>query len=494
MNTVKLERKFLSAIINTDIMHKLLTDERINENLFSEIINKNIFNFLMKFYNKANLIPNCDLFLSYVKNRIKSVNNKKMKLEDLYEKYEILIRKLYEDEIDSEEVIHIIDELYENYKLRTIQKFVVNLYDTIDNGEIDLAYENVDKFVAKQFIINNECDYINYFENQLERAKEIRKDHSVDYIPINLSGYNPTNYFNGDKVDFNLFLQGGFYNGELIIFIGDSGSGKSLTLMEVAYGASLNGKNVFFATIEMSHKKQALRLDSRISGVPFTKFRTGTITKKEMQRWVNRVNKYRFTNNIGNVFIYEFPKGCTVIDIERKMKEIEIKRKLKIDILVVDYLNDMKTVGSSSFIDDKDWKTQGSVSWDLKGLASQRKIPVVTASQSKPGAIDGKVIVKDNKVYFRRMKWDSSAFSKLPSYHATLIISILSSKFIDNGIADMLNFQVIKARDGETSLGIVTFPNYTICKINTDNKKYREAVDRSKQQVVDNYENIEEEI
>ena len=495
MNSIKLERKLLSCIITANVMQKLLADDRISDHLFSETINKNIYNFLMNFYNTANLIPNVDLFLSYIKNKFNNIDSKKIGYKNLFEKYKILVIKLYEDIVNEDEFSFIVDELFKSYRLRKVQKFVVSLYDIIDNGNIDGAYDLVDNFTMKQNEIVSQYEYSRLKEDFDNRISELNKiTVELDYVPTKIFGYNPVNCFNNKKVDFDIFIQGGFYKGELIIFIGDPGTGKSLTLMEVAYGASLSGKNVFFATIEMSHKKQLMRLDSRISGVPFTKFRASLLTRNDFVRWVNKINNHRFDEQNGEIFVYGFPKGCTALEIEKKIKDVELKYKLKIDILVVDYLNDMKVVGNSSFVDDKDWKVQGNISWDLKSIAAQRNIPVVTATQMKPGASDGKIIIKDDKVIFKRLKSDTSAFSKLPSYHATLIIGILSSKFIDNGIGDMINYQIIKSRDGETSWGIVTFPNYKICKINTDLKMYRIAKEKSEKQKSVEYDNIEEEL
>ena len=69
-------------------------------------------------------------------------------------------------------------------------------------------------------------------------------------------------------------------------------------------------------------------------------------------------------------------------------------------------------------------------------------------------------------VFFKRMKWNDAAFSPLPSQHASVMIGLLYSPIHDNMLASVVNHQIIKNRDGDTSMGIVCFPNFAVCKMN----------------------------
>jgi replicative DNA helicase len=426
------------------------------------------------------LIPNKSIFLNYVQRIL--VKSNEIGKKNIFERYEILIEKLYDDEtVNYEQLPFIIDELVSLHRKRKIQKFVVDLYEKIEFGEIDNAYGMVDKFQLKEYTTTDGCDSGEFSADYIKRIDDYikkKKMKLLDYIPTGLVGYNPVKPYKSDKIGLDLFLQGGFYKGELILIIGDSNSGKSLTLMEFALGGVINNKNVFYATIEMSKEKQMMRLDSRVSGIQFNKFRSGKLKEHELVRWNNKISNFRFNDNYGKFFVYGFPKGCTVTSIDKKIRELQHKEKISIDMVVIDYLNDMKVSGQRNYVDDKDWKFQGEISWELKGIASQYNIPVITASQAKPGITNNKVIIDGKKIIFKSLKWDSSAFSKLPSYHATIIIGILASKFCDNGVADIINFQIIKARDSETTTGIVTFPDLSICKINTSDRMYRLACEK----------------
>jgi KaiC/GvpD/RAD55 family RecA-like ATPase len=57
-------------------------------------------------------------------------------------------------------------------------------------------------------------------------------------------------------------LYGGFNRGELKIFAGGSGSGKSLFMQNMAVNWAMQGLNGVFLTLELSEGLCAMRMDS----------------------------------------------------------------------------------------------------------------------------------------------------------------------------------------------------------------------------------------
>ena len=68
------------------------------------------------------------------------------------------------------------------------------------------------------------------------------------------------------SLDKKLF--GGFNRGELNIFAGGSGAGKSLFLANLGVNWALAGMNVLYLTLELSENLVSMRVDSMITDIP----------------------------------------------------------------------------------------------------------------------------------------------------------------------------------------------------------------------------------
>jgi hypothetical protein len=89
----------------------------------------------------------------------------------------------------------------------------------------------------------------------------------------------------------------------------------------------------------------------------------------------------------GVLQMIQMPNGATINDIKAYIKEFQIQNNVKVDALMVDYLDLMMPVSvkvnpSDQFIKDK------FVSEELRNLAIELNILFVTASQLNRGAVD----------------------------------------------------------------------------------------------------------
>ena len=72
-----------------------------------------------------------------------------------------------------------------------------------------------------------------------------------------------------DNLDKKLF--GGFNRGELNIFAGGSGAGKSLFLQNLAVNWALAGLNTVYISFELTEQLTAMRLDAMMTNIPTKK-------------------------------------------------------------------------------------------------------------------------------------------------------------------------------------------------------------------------------
>jgi len=179
-------------------------------------------------------------------------------------------------------------------------------------------------------------------------------------------------------------LYGGFTRSSLNIFAGTSGSGKSLWLQNLALNWLDSGLNVVYITLELSEDLVNFRLYSMITGL-------GTVgVIKDQQASIQRL-KEEFAKRRGTLMVKKMSEaGTTTNTIRSYLKEYEIQNCRRPDVLIVDYMdlmypNSERVDHSNMFNKDK------FVSEELRAMASEWDIPVVTASQlnrSATSAVD----------------------------------------------------------------------------------------------------------
>jgi archaellum biogenesis ATPase FlaH len=174
-------------------------------------------------------------------------------------------------------------------------------------------------------------------------------------------------------------LFGGFNRGELNIFAGGSGAGKSLFLANLGVNFALTGLNVVYLTLELSEALVSMRIDSMVTGIT-----TRDIFKNldDVEMKVKMIGK-----KSGTMQVKYMASGKTANDVRAYLKEYEIKLGKKVDVLLVDYLDLLMPIGKkisaeNLFIKDK------YVSEELRNLAMEKQCVFVTAAQLNRGAVE----------------------------------------------------------------------------------------------------------
>ena len=179
------------------------------------------------------------------------------------------------------------------------------------------------------------------------------------------------------SLDKKLF--GGFNRGELNIFAGGSGSGKSLFLANLGVNWALAGLNVIYLTFELSENLVSMRVDSMTTDIP-----SRDIFKniEDVEMKVKMIGK-----KSGAFQVKYMPTGKNANDIRSFLKEYEIKTGKKVDVLLVDYLDLMSPIAArisaeNLFVKDK------YVSEELRDLAMELNTLFVTASQLNRSSVE----------------------------------------------------------------------------------------------------------
>ena len=242
-----------------------------------------------------------------------------------------------------------------------LEKAILESADMLEKGE----YGSVEEKIKKAVQVGLQKDMgTDYFEDPRSRLMKIKDK----------NGQISTGW---KAIDDKLF--GGMNRGELNIFAGGSGAGKSLFLANLGLNWALQGLNVVYLSLELSEELVSMRMDAMLTGMP-TKEVFKNIDDVEMK--VRMIGK-----KSGQFQVKYMPSGKTVNDIRSYMKEYEIKMDRKVDVLLVDYLDLLMPIGrkisaENLFVKDK------YVSEELRNLAMEKSCICVTAAQLNRGAVE----------------------------------------------------------------------------------------------------------
>ena len=251
---------------------------------------------------------------------------------------------------------------FENFTKRAeLERAILKAADLLEKGN----YDPVEKLVKDAVQISLTRDMgVDYFENPRERLSALKDN----------NGQNSTGWPVLDKM-----LYGGFNRGELQIFAGGSGSGKSLFMQNLAVNwvqATLNG---VYITLGLSEGLTAMRIDSMLTNTP----------SKEIFKDLDSVElKVKMmSKKSGNLRIKYMPAQSTVNDIRAYIKELQIQTGVQVDFMCIDYLDLLMPVSAKVSPNDQFVKDK-YVSEEIRNLARELNVLMVTASQLNRSAVE----------------------------------------------------------------------------------------------------------
>ena len=242
-----------------------------------------------------------------------------------------------------------------------LERAILKCADMLEKGD----YDPVEKIIKDAVQISLTKDMgTDYFEDPRARLLKIKSN----------NGQVSTGWPTMDK---RLF--GGMNRGELNIFAGGSGSGKSLFMQNIAINWVQQGLNGVFLSLELSEELCAMRMDSMVANIS-----TREIFKDldDLELKVKMVGK-----KSGSLRIKYMPAQSNVNQIRAYLKELEVQTGQKTDFIMVDYLDlvmpvSAKVSPNDLFVKDK------YVSEELRNLAREFGILMITASQLNRSAVE----------------------------------------------------------------------------------------------------------
>ena len=265
------------------------------------------------------------------------------------------------EELDEGHYDWFLEEFESFTKRQELERAILKSADHLEKGE----YGPVEKLIKDAVQISLQKDMgTDYFADPRSRLMALKSN----------NGQNSTGWPTLDKK-----LYGGFNRGELQIFAGGSGSGKSLVMQNLAVNWVQAGMNGVYITLELSEGLCSMRIDSMM---------TDTSTQEIFKDLDNVEMKVKMiSKKAGNLRVKYMPAQSNVNDIRAYIKELQVQTNMRVDFMCVDYLDlimpvTAKVSPSDLFVKDK------YVSEELRNLAKELNVIFVTASQLNRSAVD----------------------------------------------------------------------------------------------------------
>ena len=190
---------------------------------------------------------------------------------------------------------------------------------------------------------------------------------------------------------FNKITKGGLSKKTLNIILASTGVGKTMFMTHCAAHHLTLGKNVLYLTMEMSEERIAERIDANLMDVTIDDLKE--LPKDAYEKKMVRIKG----GTTGKLIVKEYPTAAAgSAHFRHLLQELRIKKSFKPDVIYVDYLNicssaRMKMGGAvNSYMYIK------AIAEELRGLAVEFDVPIISATQSNRGAYNSSDVGLDN--------------------------------------------------------------------------------------------------
>ncbi len=246
-------------------------------------------------------------------------------------------------------------------KRQELERAILKAADLLEKGE----FEPVEKLIKDAV--------------QISLTKDLGMDFSADPEGMFTRHFEAGGQVSTGWPQLDKLLYGGFSRGELNIFAGGSGSGKSLVMMNIALNWVQQGLHGVYITLELSEELTGLRTAAMLTNMSTKDIRRD---KETAALKVSLVGK-----KSGSYQVKALPAQSNINDIRAFLKEYQVKTGRRVDFMMIDYLDLLMPVSAKVSPNDLFVKDK-YVSEELRNLAKELGVLMVTASQLNRSAVE----------------------------------------------------------------------------------------------------------
>lgn len=300
-------------------------------------------------------------------------------------------------DIDSEMVERIFDENLEDLDLNDLEIEVQTWieYNTLINSLQDSAVLINKTEINSSNITDVKTQIKDLILNRNSLSLDF--DMGLDFYDVKSHVQNPEDTFSCGYPWIDKCMGGGYKKKRLYVFMGPQKIGKSIWLSNMAINGVRLGYNTALVSLEMGSDEFIKRVGANALNIRMSEYDTISRDEEFMERALNKFKKGNGRSLVepGKFVIQEFGASTlSVLDLEEYLKQTEQKLGVKLQLVVVDYINIMKN-----------WRNQNSentymkikqISEDLRAMAKRNEWVIVSATQTNRLEDESKILSKNN--------------------------------------------------------------------------------------------------
>ena len=163
----------------------------------------------------------------------------------------------------------------------------------------------------------------------------------------------------------------------------NTGVGKSMFMCHMAAGCLSQGHNVLYITLEMAEERIAERIDANLLNVSMNDLHLMTKTDYDRKFESLKVKTH------GKLIIKEYPTAAAnSLHFRSLLNELHLKKNFQPQIIFIDYLNICSSARLKPGANVNSYTYVKSIAEELRGLAVEFNLPVVSATQTTRGGFN----------------------------------------------------------------------------------------------------------
>ncbi len=343
-----------NLIANEEYARKVLPF--IKEEYFQDRNEKAIFSEIVSFATKYSKLP--------TKTSLEvELDNRKDLTEQQYKDITSIVSSFTEDVVDIE---WLTDTTEKFCKDRAIYNAVVDGISIIEGRDSSRKPDALPSLLTDALAVSFDNrvghDYLEDASNRFDYYHRVE-----ERIPFDLDY-------------FNKITKGGLPQKTLNIALAGTGVGKSLFMCHMAANCINQGRNVLYITMEMAEERIAERIDANLMNISID-----NLHDLPKQMYEDKIEKL-VSKTKGKLIIKEYPTASAHANHFRALlQELSIKKSFKPEIIFIDYLNICASSRFKGGSNINSYTLIKSIAEELRGLAVEQNVPIVSATQTTRG-------------------------------------------------------------------------------------------------------------
>ncbi len=349
--TEKIEQSILRNLLcNEEYYRKVVPF--LKADYFQEIDDRVIFEEIQDFSVKYDKIPTKEVVIINLQNRNDLT-------EEVYNQSVTKINQFSTEWVDKDWLVNSTEKWCKD---RAIYNALLQSIKIADGGDQKLSRDAIPTILQEALAVSFD-EYIghDYVDNAEQRYDYYHRDEAKIAF---------------DLEKFNLITKGGLPNKTLNVALAGTGVGKSLFMCHVASACLSQGKNVLYITLEMAEEKIAERIDANLLNVNIKDI--GALPESIFTSRVQEIGR----KTQGKLIIKEYPTASAHAGhFKALLSDLKLKKDFYPDIIFIDYLNICASARYKGHIVNS-YTYVKAIAEELRGLAVENDIPLVTATQT----------------------------------------------------------------------------------------------------------------